>query len=1013
MPLDDFKPEVSEVSEAVTSINQPLPEAKPIEAQVATPVGEVFETAFELHNPVNNLFQLGEKPYEPIERWDALAHPELLEGIDEQYHKEIVAARSYEHASRIRTEIQEEVAGNEMLIQEGFTGLGAIAVASLASPDIFLGGGAIYNTGKLALKAHRLQRVGIIGAEGFALGAVSTAAQAANQHTVDAEDVLYNGLFGMALIGGTDTILQSFKGVNLADEAADILNRTRNSMDSKLAEPKDLSAAATARGDSRFSKTETEEDIVADASEWAETNKVTRGGQVSQVMDAIAKKFPSMASTDSTNLWNSKSAVANKFTHEMAESGSGIYKRTDTAAQIKDFTERRYLSKFMPNYEAHVQGFAGAAGLTGRRAKADAFNRELRLELEGRRRAFIEGAQPTKNVDPVITKAADEWQSMVDDVLNDAKSTQVQGFDAIERIPGYVPLHWDGAALRGMSKIDYNGYLSLLAKGYEETGMDEDVAMKIAEAVLDRSGRKDLGLDSNVSALFSGDAAAALKRLLGDEQFEQVQNIVKGKSDEAGASARARKRTDVDLTVTDASGRSLLDIVNNDMQFVGSKYSQEMAGRVAMAKKGIKSEADFDRIKEAALKQASELGEDTDLIDRSMQSVYNQLLSRPADGQGVHKGLRRFMDFASVSMLGGMGMAQLAEYGPILAQVGIQDTMKNLKFLSPKNFARDFEGEVLQDMQSLMGKVGQEEILYAPYVRLEDAGDATTNKLLKGYDDISARAQYLNGMLSGNNAIKRHQQRMAVTLGAAKVARLVKEGKFDTKFLEEIGMEQATLKEIQKRIDSGDVTFNANGGLDGLNLASWNPKAAENFAVSMNRHMHQVVQRTLAGENSYWMDGNLAKLFLQFRNYPVAAMGKQLARGIRSGNAGPVFLYSTASAILAYNLKLTLQNKDTSNLSVEDHVLNVMQMSSPAGLLPDMYSTTMGMMGQDNTFGRQADVSNPVFSLLEAGYNAPQAVYNLANGEGSKGDVSTITTLSPFSNIGGVSALVNGLKEGM
>jgi hypothetical protein len=543
--------------------------------------------------------------------------------------------------------------------------------------------------------------------------------------------------------------------------------------------------------------------------------------------------------------------------------------------------------------------------------------------------------------------------------------------------------------------------------------MDEDVAMKIAEAVLDRSGRKDLSLDSNVSALFSGDAAAALKRLLGDEQFEQVQNIVKGKSDEAGASARARKRTDVDLTVTDASGRSLLDIVNNDMQFVGSKYTQEMAGRVAMAKKGIKSEADFDRIKEAALKQASEFGEDTDLIDRSMQSVYNQLLSRPADGVGVNKGLRRAMDFASVSMLGGMGMAQLAEYGPILAQVGLKDTMKNLKFLSPKNFAKDFEGEVLQDMQSLLGKVGQEEILYAPYVRLEDAGDVTTNKLLKGYYYISARAQHLNGILSGNNAIKRHQQRMAVTLGAAKVARLVKEGKFETKFLEEVGIKPATLKEIQKRIDSGDITFNEKGGLDGLNLSSWNPELAENFAVSMNRHMHQVVQRTLAGEDSYWMAGNMPKLFLQFRNYPVAAMGKQLARGIRSGNAGPVFLYSTATAILAYNLKLTLQNKDTSKLSMEDHVLNIMQMSSPAGLLPDMYNTTMNMMGQDNTFGRQADVSSPVFSLVEAGMNAPQAIYSLSTGEGSKGDISTLSTLTPFSNIGGVSALMNGLKEGM
>lgn len=1006
MALTDFVPEQSEVSTKVTEVNTPLPEQPVPEAVEATPTSEVFATAFEQHNPITNLFQLGQEQYEPLEQWDASAFPELLQDVPEEFRNEVSSARSLEHAERIKREIKAEEEGHRLLTDSGYTGIGAMVVATLASPDIVIGGGSIIKSGQLVTKGLRLKQAAYAGLEGAAVGAISESTVAMNRHTVDAEDVMYNALAGMALVGGAD-VLMNAKG--LAAQSGDVIGKTQREMNQNLS----VGAAQVDQRNTRFSQTEAEADIVAESREWQAEHKVSRGGKVSEVMDALTGWFPSKLKTDSTNLWESKSAVANKFTHEMAESGSGIYGRTDTAAQLKDITERRYLTKIMPNYEGHVQQFSGSKQVKGRKAKADVFNTALREELELRRRAHIDGTQPVPNTDPVITKAADEWQAMMDDVLNDGKASGIKGFEDIERIPGYVPLHWDGHALRNMSKTDYNGYVSLLSEGYESVGMDEETALKIAEAVLDRTGRKDLKLDSNVSSLFSGDAANTLKQLLGDDAFEKVAAIVKGKAEDAGKSARVRSRTDVDLTVTDASGRSLMAIVNNDMQFIGSKYAQEMAGRVALAKKGVKSEADFERIKEAALKEASELGEDTEVIGNSMQSVYNQLLSRPADGVGVNKGARRFMDFASVSMLGGMGMAQLAEYGPILAQAGLQDTLKNLQTLNPKNFIKDFNGDLLTDMESFMGKIGQEEILYSPYVRLEDADDAVTNALLQRYDDVSARAQHLNGILSGNNAIKRHQQRMAVTLGSSKVIRLAKEGKLDKQFLNEIGIKDSTMKEINKRLSSGDIEFNERGALEALNLRNWNPEAAENFSVAMNRHMHQVVQRTLAGEDSYWMSGTFAKMMLQFRNYPIAAMGKQLARGVRSGNAGPVFLYSTATAALAYNIKLTVQNKDTSDLTTEDHIQGIMQMSSPAGLLPDMYSTTLSMMGQDTTFGRQADVSNPVFSMVGSAAQAPSAMYNLASGEGTKSDVSVVSAVTPFSNIAGVSALVNGLKEGL
>ena len=1002
MTIENLLAPISDVTEVVTQQDAPHTEVSqvaeiPEVETVAPAAGNVLRDAFSQYNPIGQTQRLLNQEFTPAGHWDFDANKdELLQGIDEQYHTEIAGADSLESAQRIKGEVEAEQLRLQTIKDGGLLGTAATVGAILLDPTLVVGGGAMVTS----LKAARIARLAV---EGGTTGLAVTGLEAYANAETDAGDVMLATLLG-AGIGGT---LGSFSKVGR--ESNEILQRTEKTA-TKEAIARHASAAETQHA-SRFTMTETEEDIIAESVEWASENKMKRGTVTSQVMDSISEKFHSSLKTDSTNLWNSKSSVAQKFTHDMAESGSGIYARSDTAAQVKDFTERRFMSKFMPDYEGLVKGYGKENGIKGRANQAEDFNRALRIELENARRADIDGVPHTPTSNQHVAQAAEKWQAMADDVLTEAASSGVRGFDEIKRIAGYVPLSWNGAKLRSLSQPTYKAYTKLLAKGYRSVGIDNETAQKIALAVLDRTGRKELRLDSNVSALFSGDAAAELKTLLGDEQFEAVAAIVKGKSDDAGKSSAARSRTDVDLTVTDANGFSLMDIVNNDMQFIASKYSQEMAGRVSLAQKGVKSEGDYNRILEAALKQEAENGGDIELLRNSMDSVYNQLLSRPATGEGIHKGVRRALDFASVSMLGAMGMAQLAEYGPILAQLGVRDVFSNVKMLDPRQFQQQFEPELLKDMQSLLGKVGQEELLYSPYVRLEDKGDAVTNGLLKKYDDISARATYLNGVVSLNNTIKRHQQRISVTIGAAKAVRMIKEGTHEgNKFFDEIGLDAGTIKEINKRIKSGDITFE-NGGLSQLNLSNWSVSAGNNFAVAMNRHMNQVVQKSLAGESSFWMDSTLGKMMMQFRNYPVAAMGKQLTRAVRQGNATGLFVYSTMSAALAYNIKNAVQNKDTSGVSTHDHVVRMMSMSSPAGLLPDMYTTTMSMMGNEDLGGRLTEYSNPTLSLLNAGMKSPQAAANILSGEGTKGDINTMATITPFSNILGVSAYLNTLKQ--
>lgn len=1008
--LEDFKVKQSAVQKELASDNTDFTESSEVTVQPEPSTGKVFKDAFSQYNVVPAAVRLFSQPAHEINPgWDFDEHKsELVEGVDEKFHTELAGADSLEHAKQVKQELLEEQERLDTIHKSGITGAGASIAAMVISPDMLIAGSQVP---KMLKTGDRIRKFMKLSAEGAAYGAVPEAVLAGANYDTTGEDVFYAGLFGAGIVGGIGVGGDIMHGIS--KQSGDVLKRTREEMEAHTA-ARNASAAETVDR-TRFTVSDSVDDIMQGADEWEMSVGKREQWKVAETIDKVAAKFPQVFKTDSTNLWNTKSSVARKFTYDTAESGSGIYARSDTAAQIKDVTERKYLSKIMLNYENHVKAYKNELGIRskGRDEVAEQFNRDLRLELEGRRRAFINGEAPDSRSAKVVQEAADEWQSMMDDILEDSKRSGVYGFDSVDRIPGYVPLQWAGDKLARLSQRDYRAYKQLLIRAYEDTGIPEDVADKIAGAVFDRAGRKDMQLDSNIRGLFSGDSGSYLKSVIGEEVYEQVKATIAGKVDDQGKTARARKRTDLDMSVTDNAGRSLLDIVNNDMQFVGSKYAQEMAGRVALAQKGIDGDGAFQRIKEAAIRQAGEAGDDVEAVSEQMDSIYNQLLSRPATGDGINRTARRFMDFAGVSMLGGMGMAQLAEYGPVLAQVGVREAMKELRILNPKYFKREVSDDLLSDLESVMGPIGQEEYLYSPYVRLEDKADAINNKFLSKLDKVSARATHINGVVSLQFGIKRHQQRIAVVAGTNRLVKAIRDGRDVRELAEEIGTSKKTLDYIKKSIEDGRVEFSKDS-VAKLNLESWPREIRDNFAVSMNRHMNQVVQRTLAGETSAWMDTTLGKLMMQFRNYPVAAMGKQLMRGVRRGpaEATGLFLYSTALATLAYNAKNTLQGKDVSDRTQADHIRGVMQMSSPAGLLPNMYESTMAIFGQDAGLGgRGVEVSNPVISVIESTAKLPKASYDVLTGEATRDDVNTISALTPYSSVIGVANFFNKARE--
>lgn len=698
-------------------------------------------------------------------------------------------------------------------------------------------------------------------------------------------------------------------------------------------------------------------DIIDDAETWVANNdEVLREKLNSKTGRVIQRMAKAGVSMDSTFFLSAKSAVGKFFGATILENGAGLGGREKTAAILKDRYEKQLLKTVMPQYVTSYRAWAKAQGINPFNLKKyygtgkTRFDSLLREELELRRLA---GSDTPITSDRAIKDIADAWQKGTDAALDLMKRTGVRGADDIERQPGYVPLKWLGNKIRRLSPSTRDAYRGDLARNYTKTmGISIEDANLIASAVFQRAMKGSLQLDTNPAALLTGDARAELRAMLEETganpgQLEALFKRIDNRTGDRGKYARLRSRNAVDLTQV-TEGRRLMDLVDNEMDVLGSRYFIETAGRSALARKGITSDADWDTLARTVLQDMTAKDpkiEAKEIADR-LESIRSQMLGRPV-GEGINKNVRRLMDLATLSMLGQVGFAQLAELGTITGQLGMRTMLEeipNLKRFLREARINEVDPDLIDEIESLTGLV-DEHILYRPGVRLEDAAGEDMSwmeKLDKGF----AAGHDMLGYASGMNHIKRFEQRLATKALASKVARLAQGktvGRLTPERLADIGWEDKTLTSIKDHINR-HATFDAKGKLQRLNMEQWtDPNVVEDFALGLNRFAHQVVQRPLIGETTGWMHRTLGALFSQFRHFPLVAMEKQLARNVMHQDMATfsTVTYGLAWSGVAYIAKQVANAPGQEDGWLEDRLTaeriakGAVQYSGMAALIPD------------------------------------------------------------------------------
>jgi len=767
--------------------------------------------------------------------------------------------------------------------------------------------------------------------------------------------------------------------------------------------------------------TGSEDDIIDAANNWEKTERIS--GRLAEDMTNTVAKANKITASDYTRLINHPSSVVRKLAKDLLEGGTGTLGRTNTAAMYKDMYERRILSTGIIPLNEQAAQWAKAAGYNMFKRT---FHTEARTKFDRMVREVMEGRTTgveSRITDPHVIEAADRLDDMFAEALNIGKKAGVESLQEIPTRKGYVPLQWQGTSILRMGSAPAR---QLISRGYQSVGIPKEMADEIAAAVVKRALDGTAGVDTNIAGLLKkdqrGQLRTALERMgIEDGQINGMMRVLDAKEAKSGPSF-TKGRTKIDLNIS-SGGYSLLDLVDNDLNAIASKYAREISGRAGMARKGFTNETIWNTWKSAALKdnaRVKTLGDGDDGLSEHLDDIKSYFTATPIAG-GINKNARRFQQLATITSLGMVGAAQLAELGTVVGRLGLKSAAKNLPAVGDiVTLARkaNKSNTVIDELRPILGDFDYDHLLFRPDVVIDDriSGSVDIGTFGKLLDNGLGKGSVALGYASGMNTVRHFEHRMAAKMMINKFADLAVHPEKIAKSLarmEDIGIDAAYLekiiKQINKGVANGDTVFDANGTLSKLGIQKWPEDVAEQFAIGINRHTSQVVQRQLSGETSNWMHKTVGSLLTQFRHFPIVAFEKQLLRNIKYHDQATMstLLYGFAVSYGVQNIKAAMSSRELEQEDLIKQSVNYMAMVSIApevgtllnqmGLAPDALNTRK--LGHTGSRADEFDIVDfiPAAGQVNKLFKAASLPGKLMSGDASNADIRAAWMALPLS----------------
>ena len=716
------------------------------------------------------------------------------------------------------------------------------------------------------------------------------------------------------------------------------------------------------------------------------------------------------------------SALSNILYESIGRAGNVV--RSKTMSQVKQFELNRlrvlYYRNFVVNYDRWL--------------KENNFSR-LKLENIKKRTEFNEHVarviRGEKSDSEAVNKAAKHQQDLYKQMLKMAKKAGVRGADNVEENLNYLTRVYSwGKISRLISDKGYDEVVSFLTRALRG-GVNEASNKKLVESLLTviRKSRNQQGI--NIGQILNS-RAEVLDRLLREStelnggEIKTILNQifpVKG----SGAAKPFRYRSlKLDETYTDGK-MSVSDFLENDSELLFLNYANNITGKIALAERGFKTRHDWD----AMMKQIDdEYDKNPNISDstrkhekKALQSGYDHLSGKPLEddpSSGLSTFGRIMRKYNFTRIMNQVGMAQLAEIGVLVMNLGLSQTIRHLpelrrslKRLRTGEDAGMMSDEFYREAETIFGGFGSERLINQVANQTEEfgsrLGSGRINKFERGLDHMGRLTADISGMTLINGIMKRIAMRGVVqkfvdeAFGGADAltsTRVWTKGrgafKKTNQRYRDLGisdeMRERILKMIRKHTKTSDSTLSKRK-VRKTNLEEWtDEEASSTFAHAVNRWGRRTIQENDIGEQMFLggiTDTWFGKVMFQFRGFMMTAYGKHLLHGIKMNDLQAYMgfmasgFFAGMSWVAQMHLQAAIMGKREKKKFLEqrfgktdkEFVLNIakagFQRSAFASLLPATIDSGATMLGFSQFFhyrstGLDSNVitGNPTYHML-------------------------------------------------
>lgn len=572
-----------------------------------------------------------------------------------------------------------------------------------------------------------------------------------------------------------------------------------------------------------------------------------------------------------------------------------------------------------------AEGFGTLKRIQNPRAalKAQAgIERQVMDELWGREQAGRQGTVWNSQASPNIRKMADHVDAQNRQALAEMKAAGVKGAEDIAEKSGYVSRKWDMSKLDTMEQALVAGGSTLeqaqskirrmlTASLRRANGWDDELSGDIAKALLDRTRRKGYFEDSAFRAHAGNEAIAELRDVLqganlrGD-RLQRAIDVITGKVDEAGKSPVLKHRVSLDMKagmmMPDGSYATVGDLLNTDLARIQEQYLDHVAGRSALARKGLGTVSEVGALKAElmhSIPHESVRKEASNLFDQTMNSI----LGNPV-GEDLPVLMRNSQAVTRMVGLASSGLWQVTEFAPAMARYGALKTLGYMFKELPgarslfQNATRD--GSTATQLHSILTRNASADIRMRPFIqRMEDNFDLPPS----AHVSLALnQAQQLVPYLNGQKFVQTKQARVVANLVVDSLEKAARGDKRAIAAWGQYGLMSDVMVELSADIKKA-----------GTDTAKWSEGTWAKVRGPLTKAMDDAVLRNRTGEiPAFAQFSQVGKFIFTFRSFVLGAHNKVLAGSLgREGFAGLglVLLYQMPLAMLATAANATIQNK--------------------------------------------------------------------------------------------------------